>query len=45
MKHQKICVQIEGLIILQLSGEEKEISDLKEDLSKIEDIKINTMSI
>ena len=34
-----------GLILLQLSGEEKEISDLKEDLSKIEDIKINTMAI
>ena len=34
-----------GLILLQLCGEEEEISDLKEDLSKIEDIKINTMSI
>jgi hypothetical protein len=34
-----------GLILLQLCGKEEEISDLKEDLSKIEDIKINTMSI
>lgn len=34
-----------GLILLQLCGEDKEISDLKEDLSKIEHIKINTMCI
>jgi len=34
-----------GLILLQLCGEDKEILALKEDLNKIEDIKINTMSI
>jgi len=34
-----------GLILLQLAGEDKEISDLKEELSNIEHIKINTMSI
>jgi len=39
-----LCAE-RGLILLQLCGEEKEISALKDDLSKIENIKINTMSI
>ena len=39
-----LCAE-RGLILLQLCGEEKEISVLKDDLSKIENIKINTMSI
>jgi hypothetical protein len=34
-----------GLILLQLCGEEEEVSALKEDLSKIEDIEVSTMSI
>lgn len=34
-----------GLILLQLCAEEEEISALKKDLSEIEDIKVNTMSI
>lgn len=34
-----------GLILLQLSGEENEITALKEDLTAIEGVSINTMSI
>jgi hypothetical protein len=39
-----LCAE-RGLILLQLCAEEDEISALKDDLSKIEDIKVNTMSI
>jgi len=39
-----LCAE-RGLILLQLCAEEEEISALKEDLGKIEGIKINTMSI
>ena len=39
-----LCAE-RGLILLQLCGDEEEISALKKDLSKIEDIKVNTMSI
>jgi hypothetical protein len=39
-----LCAE-RGLILLQLCGEDAEISALKEDLSEIQDIKVNTMSI
>lgn len=39
-----LCAE-RGLILLQLCGEQPEISALKEDLSEIQDIKVNTMSI
>ncbi|HEY8888685.1 MAG TPA: hypothetical protein VIM70_00255 [Clostridium sp.] len=39
-----LCAE-RGLILLQLCAEEEEISALKEELGKIEGIKINTMSI
>lgn len=39
-----LCAE-RGLILLQLCAEEEEISALKDDLNKIEDIKVNTMSI
>ena len=39
-----LCAE-RGLILLQLCGEKAEISALKEDLSEIQDIKVNTMSI
>jgi hypothetical protein len=39
-----LCAE-RGLILLQLCGEEEEISALKKDLSTIEGIKVNTMSI
>jgi hypothetical protein len=41
---QNSCAE-RGLILLQLCAEEEEISALKDDLSKIEAIKVNTMSI
>jgi hypothetical protein len=34
-----------GLILLQLSGEEKEVNDLKEDLGSVHGVKLNTMVI
>lgn len=39
-----LCAE-RGLILLQLCGEEEEISALKKDLSKIQEIKVNTMLI
>jgi hypothetical protein len=39
-----LCAE-RGLILLQLCGDEDEISALNKDLSKIEDIKVNAMSI
>ena len=39
-----LCAE-RGLILLQLCADEEEISALKEDLGKIEGIKINTMNI
>jgi hypothetical protein len=39
-----LCAE-RGLILLQLCAKEEEISALKEDLSKIEGIKVNTMTI
>lgn len=39
-----LCAE-RGLILLQLCAKEEEISALKDDLSKIEGIKVNTMSI
>jgi len=39
-----LCAE-RGLILLQLCAEEKEIFALKDDLGKIDGIKINTMSI
>jgi hypothetical protein len=34
-----------GLILLQLSGEENEVNDLREDLSSVHGVKLNTMVI
>jgi hypothetical protein len=39
-----LCAE-RGLILLQLCGEQQEISALVGDLSEIQDIKVNTMSI
>ena len=39
-----LCAE-RGLILLQLCGTEEEICVFKKDLEKIENIKINTMSI
>lgn len=39
-----LCAE-RGLILLQLCGDENEVSALIEDLNKIEDIKVNTMCI
>ena len=41
----KVLCEERGLILLQLCGEKDEISVLIKDLSKIDDIKVNTMNI
>lgn len=37
--------QEQGIVILQLDGSDEQISDLKEDLLKIEGVRVDTMKV